>query len=92
MEERGMKLPKESCGVINAHELYRLKTAMELLGVGYKAFTAMRRQGLPIIKAGNRKFISGRQLIEFMEGRAHVESQGACNPVEPPDESDTPLE
>lgn len=69
-----MKTSKNAGGIINAHELYRVQTVMELLGVGYKAYTAMRRRGLPVIQIGSRKFISGRQLIEYMERFAHVES------------------
>ncbi|MBL9090831.1 MAG: hypothetical protein JNL96_06380 [Planctomycetaceae bacterium] len=79
-----MKRTKEATGVINANELYTLQTVMDILGLGYKAYTVMRRQGLPIIRQGTRKYVSGRQLIEFMEGKAHVEKQGQRDSHEGP--------
>lgn len=87
-----MKPSKNAGGIINAHELYRVQTVMELLGVGYKAYTSMRRRGLPVIRIGSRKFISGRQLIEYMERFAHVESQGERDPGEESATLDSTLE
>lgn len=62
-----MKEDAKAPGVINANELYTMRQIMRRLGVGEVGMRSMRRKGLPIIRFGNRGYVSGRQAIEFME-------------------------
>lgn len=58
----------EPSGVLNAHELYTIRQVKARLCISEKAFRTLRQAGLPVIRIGNRGYLSGRQVIEFFEG------------------------
>lgn len=58
----------EPSGVLNAHEVYTIRQFKARLCISEKAFRTLRLAGLPVIRIGNRGYLSGRQVIEFLEG------------------------
>jgi len=67
-------------GVIRADELYTISRFRRCLQLTVSAMRSLRLAGLPVIAFGKRRYVSGRQAIEFMErlndGRK-ITSQGA---------------
>lgn len=52
---------------IASGELYQLDEAMRRLGWGIGALRAARRKGLVTRRLGKRTFVSGAELIAFVE-------------------------
>ncbi|MBA2117072.1 helix-turn-helix domain-containing protein [Bremerella alba] len=61
---------QQGCGVISRQELYTTRQLKARLGISDASIREMKREGLPVIRLGKRAFISGNQIIEFLERRA----------------------
>jgi hypothetical protein len=59
-------------GVISAVELYSLTQLKQRLGWSKHALREARRAGLPIRRFGTRSYVSGRELISWMETQPTV--------------------
>lgn len=58
---------KPDVGTISASELYTRDSIIRRLGIGNATFRNLRDAGLPIIRFGSRVYLSGRQVIQFLE-------------------------
>ena len=54
-------------GVISVHELYTLEEARRRLRWTESALRAARRRGLKLLACGKRKYVSGKELVRFLE-------------------------
>lgn len=54
-------------GVISVHELYTLEEARRRLRWTESAMRAARRRGLRLLSCGKRKYVSGREIVRFLE-------------------------
>ena len=63
-------------GVIRRDELYTIERVKRLLGLTDSAMRSLRIEGLPVIRFGKRAFVSGCQMIDFLEGLNHGASKG----------------
>lgn len=54
-------------GVISIHELYTLEEARKRLRWTESALRAARRRGLTLLCCGKRKYVTGREIIRFLE-------------------------
>ena len=63
-----MESKQPTGGVINSGELYTIVQLKVRLGLTDSALRKLRRRGLPVIRTGKRAFVSGRKVIEFLEG------------------------
>lgn len=54
-------------GVIRSNCAYTLEACGRLFGIGRPAIRAARQQGLKVKRIGKRRFILGKDLIEFIE-------------------------
>jgi hypothetical protein len=54
-------------GVISVHELYTLEEAKRRLRWTESALRAARRQGLKLLSCGKRRYLSGREIVRFLE-------------------------
>lgn len=57
-------------GIIHPDEWYTLAEAQARLGWGDWAMRSARRNGLRVTKIHNRSFVSGRDIIEYIDGAA----------------------
>jgi hypothetical protein len=57
-------------GLISTHEVYRLDEAKRRLGWSDSAYLAARRQGLRVLVCGKRRYLSGTELLRFLESIA----------------------
>ena len=57
----------EAPGYVRADELYTLDELRARLKLGDSAMRQARRAGLRLLTVGRRRYVSGRQLIEWME-------------------------
>jgi hypothetical protein len=55
-------------GVISVHELYTLEEARKRLRWTESALRAARRRGLKLLACGKRKYVSGKEILRFLEG------------------------
>jgi hypothetical protein len=55
-------------GVISIHELYTLEEARKRLRWTESALRAARRRGLKLLSCGKRKYVSGKEIVRFLEG------------------------
>ncbi len=55
-------------GVISVHELYTLDEARKRLRWTESALRAARRRGLKLLPCGKRKYVSGKEIVRFLEG------------------------
>ena len=54
-------------GVISVHELYTLEEARRRLRWTESAVRAARRRGLKLLSCGKRKYVSGKEIVRFLE-------------------------
>jgi hypothetical protein len=54
-------------GVISVHELYTLEEARKRLRWTESALRAARRRGLKLLSCGKRKYLSGKEIVRFLE-------------------------
>ena len=55
-------------GIISVHELYTLEEARRRLRWTESALRAARRRGLKLLSCGKRKYVSGKEIVRFLEG------------------------
>jgi hypothetical protein len=55
-------------GVISVHDLYTLEEAKKRLRWTESALRAARRRGLKLLSCGKRKYLSGKEIVRFLEG------------------------
>ena len=73
MKESGKERRKQAAlGVVSVHELYTLQEARRRLGWTESSMRSARRRGLKLLSCGKRKYITGKEILRFMES----ESQG----------------
>lgn len=61
------KIVAKAEGVIRSDELLTLHRFGQRLGLREMAMRELRKAGLPTIRIVGRRFVSGRQAIEFLE-------------------------
>jgi len=54
-------------GVVSVHELYTLEEAKRRLRWTESALRAARRRGLKLLSCGKRKYLSGKEILRFLE-------------------------
>ena len=54
-------------GVISVHELYTLDEARKRLRWTESAMRAARRRGLKLLSSGKRKYVTGQEILRFLE-------------------------
>jgi hypothetical protein len=54
-------------GIISASELYALDEARRRLRWTESAMRAARRRGLRLLRCGKRRYVTGAELIRFLE-------------------------
>ena len=54
-------------GVVSTHEVYTLEEAKRRLRWTDSSVRAAKRRGLHLIKCGKRKYVTGRELLRFLE-------------------------
>lgn len=54
-------------GVISEQEIYRLDEAVARLGWSQSALRSARRRGLRVLRSGKRAYLSGREIVRFLE-------------------------
>ena len=54
-------------GVVSIHELYTLDEARKRLRWTESAMRAARRRGLRLLSSGKRKYVTGREIMRFIE-------------------------
>lgn len=64
-------------GEIYADELLPLRDALEQLGWGAHSLAAAKRAGLRVLSFGGRSYITGREIIRFLESLPPVERPAA---------------
>ena len=57
----------ERPGEVRADALYTLDEIRHRLGLGQAALRMARRAGLPVRTIGRRRFVLGKDLIQFVE-------------------------
>jgi len=57
-------------GVVSVFELYTLREAQRRLGWTESAMRAARRRGLRLLRCGKRGYVTGRELLRFIESEA----------------------
>lgn len=57
-------------GVISVHELYTLDEARRRLGWTESSMRAARRRGLTLLPSGKRKYLTGKEIVRFLESEA----------------------
>lgn len=70
-----------SVGETRADASYTVEQIRAANGLSKAALSALRRQGLPILRLGKRSFVLGRDWIAFLE--KHGRRVGADGTVEP---------
>jgi len=54
-------------GVISVHDIYTLDEARKRLRWSESALRAARRRGLNLLSSGKRKFVTGQEILRFLE-------------------------
>lgn len=62
------RTPADEPGYILAEALYTLDEFQRRLRLGEAAMRAARRQGLRVRKVGRRKYVLGRDALQWIEG------------------------
>ncbi len=57
----------QNCGYVSSNVLYTSAEVRNRLGLGDWAWRQLRRQGLRVIKVGNRSFVLGGDVIDLFE-------------------------
>ena len=63
-------------GVVSVLEVYRLDEAKRRLGWSDSAFRAARRRGLNVLVSGKRRYITGQEILRFLEADDAATQQG----------------
>jgi hypothetical protein len=66
-KEREYQTIRAYPGVISIHELYSLEEARKRLRWSESALRAARRRGLKLLSCGKRKYVSGKEIVRFLE-------------------------
>jgi hypothetical protein len=66
-------------GCIQADAAYPYEEFQKLTGQGRTAMRSFRMQGLRVIRAGNRRYILGRDWLAFLESLANSKSDDQEN-------------
>ena len=66
----GKKKASGGLGSIQADSAYGFEEFQKLTGQGRTALRSFRMQGLRVIRAGNRRYILGRDWLNFLESIA----------------------
>lgn len=66
-----------SPGVITSDSIYRLDEAQARLGLGKQAWRTARREGLPIRCVGRRRYVVGRDVINWIAHQPTEPALGA---------------
>ncbi len=61
-----MAQKNESLGFISGHEAYSKQQAMSRLGISQKFWDKMLDEGLPYSDIGHAKWVTGKDLIDYM--------------------------
>ncbi len=61
--------------VIREDELYTLEEFKGRMGIKKAAWRTMRRQGLPVLRIGQRGYVDGRQAIDHIRTHNGGEQQ-----------------
>ncbi len=61
---------------IRADEILPKAAAMRVLGWGEKAWNRARRQGLKVLCFGSRSYVTGAEIIRFLQSQQPVERHG----------------
>ena len=67
-----------SIGVIHGDEAYSKSTVLQRLGISQKFWDQMLDEGLPFCRVGHTRWVTGRELIAFLEKHSvtkHVVSE-----------------
>ena len=65
-------------GVVREGELYTVRQLKVRLGLSDSAWRAMRQRGLPHHLIGKRVFVSGREVIAFVERGLFDDGESVC--------------
>jgi hypothetical protein len=57
-------------GVISVFELYRIEEAKARLAWSDSALRAAKRHGLKLITCGKRRYITGKEILRFLESQS----------------------
>jgi hypothetical protein len=69
-------MTKSLTGVIHAQEAYSKTQAMLRLGISQRFWDKMINDGLPYAEVGHARWVTGRDLIEYMEKHAIRHTNG----------------
>lgn len=61
-------------GVISVLELYRIEEAKARLGWSDSALRAAKRRGLTVIVCGKRRYVTGKEILRFLENQSSTSS------------------
>lgn len=59
-------MAKESLGVISTHEAYSKQEILRRLNISQKFWDKMLGEGLPTSPVGHTKWVTGKDLIEYL--------------------------
>lgn len=59
--------------VIRRDEIYPLQEFKRRTGLGRQAYTNAERNGLQVAKVGNRKFVTGRAWLAYLDQLSRTE-------------------
>lgn len=57
-------------GVISVHEIYTLDEARRRLRWTESSMRSARRRGLKLLACGKRKYVTGQEVLRFLENEA----------------------
>jgi len=60
--------------VISVLELYRIEEAKARLGWSDSALRAAKRRGLTVIVCGKRRYVTGKEILRFLENQSSTSS------------------
>ena len=56
-----------SAGAVSLLEFYTIEEAKSRLGWSDSAFRAAKRRGLQLLASGKRRYVTGREILRFLE-------------------------
>jgi hypothetical protein len=59
--------PPSPPGVVSINDVYTLDEAKARLRLSDSAFRAARRRGLRLLVCGKRRYLSGKEILRFLE-------------------------
>ena len=69
-------MSKDSAGVISAHEAYSKREVLLRFKISQRSWDKMLDEGLPCTSIGKWKWVTGKDLIEYLN-RSAVRKNGA---------------